>query len=522
MASILIVDDEWTTRLELDEMLTSAGYQVAGKAETGQQAVEMAAELAPDLILMDIVMPGDMDGISAAEKIKADSNIPIVFLSGYGDPEFVERAKRVEPFGYVMKPFDEAEVRAFVEIALYKSKIEKELEAAHRKLERLHKEWEGVFQAIGNPTVLLDTQRRVIHANATTLKRTGLSAEEIVGMKCHDVFHHSAQPPKDCPHEKVMTTGSFETCEMAFDALDGTFLVSYTPLLDSEGRVDKVIHIATDITESKRIEAEKKSLETALRQTRKMEMIGTLTGGIAHDYNNLLAITMGNISLAKTEVKPGAPILAYLKNAENAALKTKDLTHKLMALSKGGAPMRESGSIGSLLREALEEMTPPENIECSLEISQDLWNVHYDPTQMRYAISNVLINAMEALPRGGAIDIQAGNTINGHPNNAFPITSENGKHVLISVKDNGRGIPEEHLEKIFDPYFSTKDRGIQKGMGLGLTTSDIIIRKHEGSMKVESVPSAGTTVSIYLPVAESEAFEEKKVEKEVVDGRVNS
>ena len=99
MASILIVDDELTTRLELDEMLTAAGYHVAGGAETGRQAVEMAGELAPDLILMDIVMPGRLDGISAAEIIKADSNIPIIFLSGYGDPEFVERAKRVEPFG---------------------------------------------------------------------------------------------------------------------------------------------------------------------------------------------------------------------------------------------------------------------------------------------------------------------------------------------------------------------------------------------------------------------------------------
>ena len=321
---------------------------------------------------------------------------------------------------------------------------------------------------------------------------------------------------------KVITTGSFETCEMVLDALDGTFLVSYTPLFDPEGRVEKVIHIATDITEHKRIEAEKKRLETELRQTRKMEMIGTLTGGIAHDYNNLLAITMGNISLAKTEVKSGAPILVYLKNAEKAALKTKDLTHKLMALSEGGAPMRESGSIGSLLREALEEMTPHENIECSLEISQDLWNVHYDPTQMRYAISNVLINAMEALPRGGVIDIQAGNTITDDPNNAFTITSENRKYVLISVKDNGTGIPEEHLEKIFDPYFSTKERGIQKGMGLGLTTTYSIIRKHEGFITVESLPSTGTTVSMYLPAAENEAFEEKKVEKKVVDGRVNS
>ena len=513
MASILIVDDELTTRLELDEMLTAAGYHVAGGAETGRQAVEMAGELAPDLILMDIVMPGRLDGISAAEIIKADSNIPIIFLSGYGDPEFVERAKRVEPFGYVMKPFDETEVKAFVEIALYKSNIERKLEASNRELQRLQKEWEGIFQAIGNPTVLLDAERRVIHANAATLKNTGLSVQEIIGMKCHEIFHNSPQPPKGCPYEKSITTGRFETCEMAFEALDGTFLVSYTPLLDPEGRVEKVIHIATDITARKWAEAENARLETELRQTRKMEMIGTLTGGIAHDYNNLLAIAMGNISLAKMEVKSGAPILAYLKNAENAALKTRDLTHKLMTLSEGGAPMRESGSIGSLLRGALEEMAPHENIECSLEISHDLWYADYDPTQMRYAISNVLINAREALPRGGVIHIQAGNTVTGDENNESAITSGNGKHVLIVVKDNGTGIPEEHLEKIFDPYFSTKERGIQKGMGLGLTTSDSIIRKHEGSIKVESVPSAGTTVSIYLPAAESEAFEEPKIEK---------
>ena len=522
MASILIVDDDWTTRLELAEMLTSAGYHVVGKAETGRQAVEMAGELAPDLILMDIVMPGGMDGISAAEEIKADSNIPIVFISGYGDPELVERAKRVEPFGYVMKPFDEAEVKAFVEIALYKSKIERELEAANGRLQRLHKAWEGIFQAIGNPTVLLDTQRRIIHANTATLKSTGLSAEEVIGRKCHEVFHHCAQPPEGCPYEEIITTGRFETCEMEIEALNGTFLISYTPLLDPEGRVEKVIHIATDITEAKRAEAERKKLETELRRARKMEMISTLTAGIAHDYNNLLSIVLGNISLAKTEVKPGATVLEFLKNAEKASLKTKDLTRKLMTLSDGGAPTREPGSIENLIRETLKEMAPHKSIECSLEITDNLWYVDYDPTQMRYAISNVVTNAMEAMPRGGTIDIQMGNTVIRDPNNGSAIPPGNGKFVLIVVKDNGSGIPEEHLEKIFDPYFSTKERGIQKGMGLGLTTANSIIQKHKGSMRVESAPSAGTTVSIYLPAAESEAFEKKKIEKEVAGGRVNS
>ena len=134
MKRILIVDDDVSTRLLLKTMLSSSGYLVVGEAETGRQAILMALDLSPDLILMDIVMPGDMDGISAAEKIKETSDIPIVFISGYCKPEYVERAKRVEPYGYVMKPFNGAEIGAFIEIALYKSKMKREMDEANRQL----------------------------------------------------------------------------------------------------------------------------------------------------------------------------------------------------------------------------------------------------------------------------------------------------------------------------------------------------------------------------------------------------
>ena len=130
----LLVDDDFTIKLEIAEMLTAKGYDVVGMAENGLQSIEMAQNLNPDLILMDIVMPGDMDGIAAAEKIRQESDIPIVFITGYGGPEYVERAKAVEPFGYVMKPFDEKEISAVVEIALYKSKMELQLKKSRRAL----------------------------------------------------------------------------------------------------------------------------------------------------------------------------------------------------------------------------------------------------------------------------------------------------------------------------------------------------------------------------------------------------
>ena len=136
MPKILIVDDEWLTRLEIEGMLTNLGYDVAGQAETGAEAVALARELNPDLILMDVKMPGEMTGIDAAREIKAELKIPIVFISGYGDPEHIEAAKEIAPFGYVMKPFDEREVHAFVEIALSRRKLELELEKSHERLEQ--------------------------------------------------------------------------------------------------------------------------------------------------------------------------------------------------------------------------------------------------------------------------------------------------------------------------------------------------------------------------------------------------
>jgi two-component system cell cycle sensor histidine kinase/response regulator CckA len=501
MARILIVDDEWTTRQVLREMLSAAGYNVAGEAETGVQAVEMTAELQPDLILMDIVMPGDMDGISAAERIKSDSNIPVVFITGFGEPEYIERAKRLEPFGYVMKPFDETEVKAFVEIALYKSNIERKLEQANRELQRLRKDWEGIFQAIGHPVLILDPSRRVLHANAAAVRDTGKPADRIIGRKCHEVLHHSAGPVKGCPLEKSNATGRLETAEMEVEGLNGIFLVSCTPVFDHEGQLEKVIHIATDITDRRRAEEEKKRLEEQLQQARRMEVVGTLAAGVAHDYNNLLSVILGNISLAKEDVKHDATITTFLNRAETASLKSRDLTQRLMTLSDGGAPIHKPGSLENLVRKLLQEKRAQNEIEYFFDHSDDLWPVIFNAEQMQDALDNVLTNAIEALPRGGLIQVQMENAVVDNQDLSAALPLEKGNYVHIVVKDNGSGISEKHLSRVFDPYFSTKQRGVQKGMGLGLPSAYNVIRKHEGYINVDSEPSVGTTVSIFCPPA---------------------
>ena len=136
MTKFLIADDDFTIGMQIEEMITALGYDVVGQAGSGQEAVEMARDLRPDIILMDVVMPGELNGINAAEKIKAEWDVPIVFISGHGESDYIQEAKQIEPYGYVMKPFDENEIKAFVEIALHKHKMEKQLKQAHEQLER--------------------------------------------------------------------------------------------------------------------------------------------------------------------------------------------------------------------------------------------------------------------------------------------------------------------------------------------------------------------------------------------------
>ena len=266
------------------------------------------------------------------------------------------------------------------------------------------------------------------------------------------------------------------------------------PVLENR-KVTKIMGSIIDITEPKK-------LREKVRQSQKMEAIGTLTGGIAHDYNNLLAIIMGNLSMAREETKPHSNVAEFLHGIEQASRKAGDLTHQLMTLSRGGYPIKKLRSVERLLKEIPGQFHAHHGIEYTFSIEGDLWPAEYDSKQMRCAITNVLVNAAEAMPRGGTITLQAENQIldkNGK-DSALPLNK--GKYVRISVKDEGRGIPEESLRKIFDPYFSTKDRGAQKGMGLSLTVTHAVVEKHGGHIMVDSEIGVGTTVTIYLPASE--------------------
>jgi len=239
---------------------------------------------------------------------------------------------------------------------------------------------------------------------------------------------------------------------------------------------------------------DRKSMEREMIKGQKLESIGGLAGGIAHDFNNLLTAIAGYVSLAQAQASPEGEVGKHLVAAERTIFRARDLTHQLLTFSRGGTPVKRTVAVGELIRDSAGLALTGSNVRCDIVLAPDLWHVDVDEGQISQVINNLLINACQAMPDGGVIQISSRNETLGI--NERPPLKE-GRYVRISVKDHGIGIPGEHLPKIFDPYFTTK----QKGNGLGLATSYAIIKKHEGSILVESKLGVGATFHIYLPAS---------------------
>lgn len=221
---------------------------------------------------------------------------------------------------------------------------------------------------------------------------------------------------------------------------------------------------------------------------------------------------MGNISLAKLYAKDDTGMIKRLDEAEKATMRAKDLTYQLLTFAKGGAPIKETSSIEDIVRDSCGFALRGSNVGYDFRPSQDLWPVEIDTGQISQVVGNLVVNAKQAMPEGGTIEITCANVV---LNEGQVATLPSGKYVLISVKDMGIGIPQRHLARIFDPYFTTK----QGGSGLGLATSYSIIEKHDGHIDVKSVPGSGTTFHVYLPASNDQAPATKKIETRPIQGK---
>jgi PAS domain S-box-containing protein len=310
----------------------------------------------------------------------------------------------------------------------------------------------------------------------------------------YQVFHPDGHPyqPQELPLARAIRTGEVVIDEeMDYLRGDNTICnlsVSSSPIRDENGNIVAGVVTFYDITERKRAQAE-------MLKASKLESIGLLAGGIAHDFNNILTAIMGNISLSKTTLSPDTDTYKGLAEAEKACLRAKGLTQQLLTFATGGVPVTKTASIAELLQDSIRFALHGSNVRCEISFPGDLKPVEVDEGQIGQVINNLIINAQQAMPDGGTITI-TGKNVRIETDQGLPLPP--GDYIMLSVHDQGTGIPSEHLSKIFDPFYTTK----AKGSGLGLATSYWIIKKHNGYIVAESEAGAGTTFFIYLPASE--------------------
>jgi signal transduction histidine kinase/ActR/RegA family two-component response regulator len=278
-----------------------------------------------------------------------------------------------------------------------------------------------------------------------------------------------------------------------------------------ESRVEERTFELYNANNRLRAEIEQRKLaEDELLRARKLESLGVLAGGIAHDFNNFLTIVQGNAALAKLKLESGDPVDDTLEQIASACQRAASLASQLLTFGKGGAPVRRLVSTSRLIEEAVGLARAGANVSIDVAIEDNLWSAEVDASQISHALHNILLNARQAMPEGGLIEVRGENLI---AEADSPLLSP-GQYVRIAVRDYGCGIPSDTLPRVFDPYFTTK----QNGAGLGLAAAYSIVAKHQGQITVQSKLGEGTTFCVYLPASERSPSAEPQTSRKLHSG----
>ncbi|MDG2126243.1 MAG: response regulator [Verrucomicrobiales bacterium] len=607
---VLVVEDEALVAKDIQYTLQRLGYAVPTTVRSASEALEVIdGNPIPNLVLMDIGLDGPVDGITAATQITTACGAPVVFITGHLDDETISRAKATNPYGYLIKPFDERELRSTVEVALARHNAEKTVrESASR--------FSSTLRSMADGVIATDLAGRITYINPVAESITSWESGHAIGRNLSDVFRIShptgetADPapmaidpgtPADAiaaggrPIMLATRTGELVPIEdntapiMDEDgALNGLVVVFrkrrdtststeeahpswanlvgivegigeplfavdaswnltyvnnraaayfgkrrqnligadfwsevptaihskhhadfYGALLRKEPRTFEIHHesrkswfdvhaypfgdgllvLFRDITTRKAAEEHRAKVE-------KLESLGLLARGFAHEFNNLLTVLLGNISLAAMRLPEGNPARGEIDTAKSATIQAQNLVQQLLTFAKGGTPIKRPTRPSELIAETLREHPHVEHIDYSVTTPVDLPPIHIDPDQIKRLITNLVRNAEQALPpEGGNIRITTYLTEEATSVQAPDIPCE--RELVIVVMDNGHGVKPDDLQFVFEPYFSTRAK--DNATGLGLTVCESIARAHDGSLTIDSTEDAGTSITLRIP-----------------------
>lgn len=410
--------------------------------------------------------------------------------------EIVERQKAEEELKRHREHLESMVEERTSELVTINDRLAREIEVrktAEEALRENEKRYRELADLLPQPVIEMDMSGHLSFANRALFAFSGYAPEDIEkGLNVYQMLVPDDRERAREITQRLAVGEEIKHVEYMAQRKDGSIfpVITYaSPIL----RADRLVGfrmIVVDITERKKIEED-------LLKTQKLESLGVLAGGLAHDFNNILTAIIGNVSLAKMYAKPGDEITKRLTETEIACFRAKHITQRLLTFARGGDPIKKVLPLADIIRESTSFALRGSNVKCLFSITDDLWPSEVDEGQLNQVLSNLIINSKQAMPGGGVVRVTAENLM--MQKDSSP-TYRTGRYVRIVIEDQGTGIAQEHLPKIFDPYFTTK----QTGSGLGLATVYSIVRSHGGHITVESKLGNGTAFSVYLPASERE------------------
>jgi PAS domain S-box-containing protein len=493
--NVLLVDDEIRITELLAYALRKRPYEIT-TAHSGYDALEIIATQQINILVTDIRMP-NMDGLELSRRVREKHpQIQIIIISAHGDVDSAVEALKLGAVDFLQKPVDPKMLQLSLNSSSEKWHLRHELDKAYRELAQEKELLSVTLNSIGDGVIATDLDGNVIMLNKISVELTGWSQKDAAGKPLTEVFHIINEKTRaicENPVEKVLETGRIiglanHTALISKDGTERSIADSAAPIRNRNSEIIGTVLVFRDVTLENRVNAE-------LAKTKKLESVGILAGGIAHDFNNILTGIMGNINLAKGAINDDQETYNLLEAAERASKRATKLTHQLLTFSKGGEPIVEASSIYNLVRESADFTLTGSGIACRIDQVVSLWSAVVDKGQIDQVVQNIVLNARQAMPEGGTIQILCENFEKQEDQHEALPPIAPGDYVRVRITDEGIGIHSTLLEKIFDPYFSTK----QEGSGLGMAVTQAIINKHRGYIECESTPGKGTTFTIYLP-----------------------
>jgi two-component system, cell cycle sensor histidine kinase and response regulator CckA len=392
-----------------------------------------------------------------------------------------------------------------------RKQAEEELATSEAKFRRLYQEFHGLLDAVPDILMLLDKDMKVVWANRVAADFIGVTPEAITGHYCHSLWYKRATPCDPCPVMKSFSTGRPQS--ETITRPDGRIWdIRTVPLTDEGGSIARVIEVVREVTEHSRLEAQ-------YLQAQKMESIGTLAGGVAHDFNNILSAIIGYGHVTLMKMADGDPLRSNIEHILEAADRAARLTKELLLFSRKHVSERKPVELNEVVSmvEKFLRMVIGEDIACKTMLQERSLPVYADSHQFEQVLMNLATNARDAMPRGGAFTVKTEQIDLTEDFTSAHGYGKSGTYAMLTISDTGIGMDEATRKRIFEPFYTTKEVG--KGTGLGLAVVYGIIKQHDGFINVYSEPGKGTTFRIYLPIIGALVTEETKAQRKEAPAR---